>query len=157
MNQKEFDRNQALREISEDMIVTNEFQNFILGDLLGYGISRYVFDYKPDDKYVIKIDLSNYNANVIEFNVWKDVEYTKHAKWFAPIKHMSPCGRILLQEKCIIENIDKYPNELPEYMSDIKISNFGWLNGKFVCFDYAGTNLITKGLTSKLKKVKWLK
>lgn len=148
-------REESLELLAKDKIVNMELIDYILGDFVGYGISRLVYDYRLDPKYVIKLDLSNHNANVLEHDVWRTVEHTKHAKWFAPVKDLSPCGRVLLQEKCKYENIDKFPKIIPDYLSDIKVDNFGWLNGKFVCLDYAGNNLLTKGLSSKMKKVKW--
>lgn len=149
-------REDALKDLAKHKIANIELIDFILGDFLGYGVSRLVFDYNPDPKYVIKIDTSTYNANALEFHIWNDVKETKYAKWFAPIKHMSPCGRILLQRKCKFDHLENYPTKIPEFMSDIKSDNFGWLNGQFVCVDYAGSNLITTGLTDKMKTVKWI-
>jgi hypothetical protein len=66
---------------------------------------------------------------------------------------MSPDGRVLLQKKCdpIPDNYN-LPTKVPEFLTDLKRSNFGFLNGKLVCIDY-GMTIINTSL--KLKKADW--
>lgn len=150
---KNEERQQAINAIKKNNIVLDEFMDFFLGDYIGSGISRIVFDYKLDKKLVIKIDISAYNANVLEFNNWQSFKETKEAKWFAPVEQMSICGRILLQRKCKpIEDIGKLPKKLPSFLTDVKDLNFGYLNNQLVCFDYP---FVIGSLNKKLRPVKW--
>lgn len=151
-------REEAIHEIITDNIVNREFMNFFLGDYLGCGTSRYVFENRRDKKTVIKIDYGNTSANTLEFQTWNRVEKVKSlAKWFAPIKDCSRCGSIIIQAKCDTQKLEcyEYPKQIPEIFSDTKYNNFGMLNGKFVCFDYAGHLMFEKGMSLKMKTVKW--
>lgn len=134
-------RPEAIDAILRDRIVTLELMDFFLGKYIGHGASRHVFEYKADKKWVVKLDCSTWNANVEEFKVWKTVEFTKHAKWFAPIGKMSACGRIMLMRKC--EPLVVAPKRIPSFFNDIKRDNWGTLNGQPVCLDY-GINDLTK-------------
>lgn len=145
----------AIEELLKDKITTLEFFDFFLGEHLGEGCSRDVFEYAFDKKYVLKIEKGEFNANVAEFNVWQSVQYTKLSKWFAPIKLMSRCGRVLMQRRCNYNYNKplKFPKKLPVFFTDIKASNFGMMDGRLVCFDYASNLLMEKGMSSKTKKV----
>lgn len=147
-------RSHAIDSIIDNKIVSLELCDFIFGELLGSGISRYVFDYKPDKKWVIKVDVSDYNANVIEHKIWEHVKFTKNEKWFAPCGTISRCGRIMLQRKVEYATYDKYPKKMPTFLTDFKYQNFGLLEGKLVCVDYAGA-IITSFGERKLKIVEW--
>lgn len=143
-------RQYALDDLSNHKIASLEFTDFILGKYLGRGIDRIVFEYKPNPKYVIKIDIGNSQANSIEWNNWLTVKYTKYEKWFAPIKEISPCGRILLMEK--VKTDGNYsPKRVPVFMADLHDGNWGLLKGKPVCIDYAITNFHL-GLSNQTKK-----
>ena len=148
-----------MKHVLEDGIVAEELFNFLCGDMIGYGISRIVFEYAPDPKnFVVKIDLSKLNANVREFHVWESVEHFKEvAKWFAPITSMSKCGRIMVQRRVNKpESTKLYPTSIPAFLTDIKPDNFGFIGKQFVCFDYALNLLIEEGMnTKKMRKVIW--
>lgn len=152
-------RSIAVDNILKHGIVGIEFFNYFCGGLLGFGCHRDVFEFKPEPKWVIKIEHSNSdrNANVIEDEVWAYAQNYVNAKWFAPVKKLSPCGRILLQRRCIT-NVDasKYPRKIPEFFTDVKYANWGMLDGKMVCFDYANNLLMQTGLgTKNMKVAKW--
>jgi len=150
-----FTKDEAIEQILSDKIVSLEFADFFLGEMLGYGCSRRVFENPFDKTTVIKIDVSNWNANVMEHQVWTRVSEVKSInKWFAPVTLMSKCGRILLMKKCK-PLIYPYPAKLPEFLTDIKYDNFGMYNGHVVCYDYAGNLLMEKGMSLKMRKVKW--
>lgn len=151
------ERNAAKDIILHDEIIGTEFFNFVCGDLLGSGISRYVFEYKLDKKYIVKVEYSNYNANSAEHLIWGQIEYVqKVSKWFAPIKHLTCCGRVMLQRKCQTEiAYDEYPKQVPVFFTDLKYQNWGMMDGRMVCFDYAGTLLLDLRTDYKLKNAKW--
>lgn len=66
------------------------------------------------------------------------VSETSIAKWFAPCVDISPGGIFLLQKRVETRPRSEYPKLIPSFFSDLKYSNYGWLNGQFVCCDYAG-------------------
>lgn len=151
------DRSIAMATVLRHAIIGEEFFNFICGNLLGSGIHRYVFEYKPSPSWVIKIDAGDRNANVMEEEMWQYVQHSKIAKWFAPVKNLSPCGRILLQKKCT-QGVPhaQYPKKIPEFFADTKYANWGKLNGNMVCLDYANSLVMNTGLFSgKMKPAEW--
>lgn len=95
-----------------------------------------------------------YFANVLEMKFWIDHEhYDKVAKWLAPCEHLSPDGRVLLQKRADpLGQNDKLPGELPAFLSDLKRENFGRIDGRFVCLDYAMT---IPTPNTRMKKVQW--
>jgi hypothetical protein len=130
-----------------DQIASNPFtlyeilENY-LGECIGQGSSRWVFEFNKD--LVLKIEKGDWHANAIEWDTWTAVKYSKWEKWFAPIEHISPNGRLMWQRKC--NKVYEQPKKLPNFLSDIKLSNLGDLNGQIVAIDYSINKLIENGL-----------
>lgn len=141
------------------------FNNVISKDLfdtfcstqLGEGAYRKVYRLTLTPEYVVKIEAGAFNfSNIHEWDVWERVKHTKHAKWFAPCEHISPCGTVLVQKFCKdIDDDALLPEEVPAFFTDIKKSNFGMLNNNIVCRDYGFNLLMEKGMTSRMKKAEW--
>lgn len=108
---------------------------FLLGDYIGKGCSRTVFKYALDPKYVIKIAKSGSFDNILEYEIWCNIRYTEHKKYFAPCSWISDDGVIMLQRKT--KPIYTLPETLPSYFSDIKPDNFGMIGKQIVAHDYA--------------------
>ncbi len=130
--------------------------NMLCGKFIGEGIHRKVFECKLRDDLVVKVEadeLRNF-ANVFEMQFWCDNQYCKDiSKWLAPCEFLSPDGMVLLQKKCSAVPFDyKLPDKMPEFMTDFKRANFGIMDGKLVCVDYAITVIKS---THKLKKADW--
>jgi hypothetical protein len=125
---------------------------------IGSGYSRDVFDCRLDSKLVVKVerDDKHYRSfnNVMECTFWNDNQYNpKIAKWLAPCEYLSPDGFILIQQKAApIPDDYKLPDKLPSFFTDIKRENFGLLNGRLVCIDYAAH---IENPSLRLKKVEW--
>jgi hypothetical protein len=135
-----------------------DLKEFIMGDALGLGCYRKVGVFKPDPTLVIKCSLECPQENFFEMELWKFVQSTKIlAKWFAPCIDVSPCGMFLLQKRVETKPKQDYPKMIPAFFTDTKYSNYGWLDGKFVCCDYAGfSNLLLHGnWNTKMKKANW--
>lgn len=135
-------------------VVFEDCYNLLCGDKLGSGIHRQVFSCRLRPELVVKVENAEwrYFANVYEQRIW-DTAPKEVRKWLAPCEYLSPDGRILLQRRCDPVPIDyKLPKMLPKCFSDIKISNFGILNGSLVCLDYAILGYTTP---MGLKKVDW--
>lgn len=146
---------EVYQDIAKNELMTMELMNMILGKYLGRGIHRMVFEYALDKRYVVKLDDSDVGANFLENNVWQHIQYTKYAKWFAPIKSISSNGVIMIQAKCGKLEKNEYPKKVPAFFTDTHFDNFGKLNGRPVCFDYAATLLLEKGMTNEMKTPKW--
>lgn len=151
-------------EIMKSRILQEEVFSCLCGKYLGAGIHREVFEYKPDPKWVIKIDIGDRHANIMEEEIWahvvdviQKVGGRQLKDWFAPVKQLSPCGRVVLQRKCNTKfDRDKFPKKIPDFFSDTKYQNWGLLNGLVVCFDYANNLALTNGLfTGKMKPANW--
>ena len=129
--------------------------NLLCGDKLGSGIHRDVYECLLRPELVVKVEYEvnyRYFANVMEMKFWDDHQhYKKVADWLAPCEYMSPDGRILLQRKCKpLDDWSQFPDSFPSFLTDIKLSNFGLLDGRVVCMDYAMTIL---NPSVKMKKV----
>ena len=127
-----------LQDVNTDLILS------LLGQKLGSGVYRSVYNYNLDDKYVIKIEPNATDSNISEYLLWDeirglcgDLEWVK--EWFAPVKWMSPNGKILIMEKTFEYPKNKKlerPIEVPVFFTDLKRDNWGWIGNKFVCHDY---------------------
>lgn len=133
-------------------------QKQLCGSFLGSGAYRDVYIFKPDDRFVIKIerDISRGNfANVCEWrNYINNKDWVSFCKWLAPCEAITPDGRILLQWRVQREIDDipvKYPAKIPSLFTDTKRANFGMLNGRLVCCDYS----FLVSCDFKMKKAKW--
>ena len=130
--------------------------NLLCGDKLGEGIHRNVFECRLRPELVVKVEKDEgwrFFANVHEMHFWNHASDAVK-QWLAPCDYLSPDGRILLQRKAnILNTFDTPPNELPSFLGDIKLANYGWLEGRFVCVDYALVGIGAPNL--KKRKVVW--
>lgn len=131
--------------------------NLLCGDLIARGLHRKVFACKLRDDLVVKVeeDENRRFANVLEMEFWNDHQfYEPVAKWLAPIIMLSPDGRVLLQKRCnpIPSGFD-LPEKMPAFLTDLKTGNFGFFDGRLVCFDYA---LTIRNASARLRKVEWM-
>lgn len=130
-----------------------DFFRMFCGELLGSGMSREVWSFGLDEKYVIKFERPGSFQNVIEWNTWHDAAHSDASKWLAPCDRISNNGRILIQKRT--KPATKFPDRMPVFLTDFKRTNYGMLNGRLVCHDY-GTNLMCNaGLSLRLRKVEW--
>lgn len=127
----------------------------MIGDKIGYGMSRGVYNWNPDGSLVTKIELGEgkWFQNIVEWKIWEELQYhTILKEWLAPCTGISEDGKILWQkrtEKCLISKLPKY---IPSCFTDEKASNWGMYKGKIVCHDY-GTILFGGGF--RMKKAEW--
>lgn len=131
--------------------------NLLCHEKIGSGIHRDTFQCRIDPKLVVKVETDlpwRYFANVLEMKFWSDHQHCEQiAKWLAPCRYLSPDGVILLQERCEpLRASDRLPDKLPSFLTDIKRDNFGLLNGRVVCFDYA---LNIPSPSMRLKRADW--
>lgn len=131
--------------------------NLLCDKKIGEGIHRDVFTCRINDALVVKVETDGpfrYFANVMEMKFWSEhADHTAVAQWLAPCEYMSPDGLVMLQRRVEpLRRSDVLPEKLPTFLTDIKRENFGWLDGKIVCVDYA---MHLDHPNTRLKKVKW--
>jgi len=130
--------------------------NLLCGKMLGSGIHRDVFECKLRPDLVVKVEKSDhrYFANVMEMFFWDEHHYRESvATWLAPCEYLSPDGRILLQRRAQpIADESQLPKQLPSFLADLKMSNFGMLDGRVVCVDYA---LNITNASTRMRKAEW--
>jgi hypothetical protein len=136
----------------------NDFANFFLGNVLDEGCYRKVFLHAVYPKrYVIKYEKSDVQfANVTEYMIWNELAATPIGRCLAPVRAMSPCGIWLIQDRCEPLAKRDAPRKVPSFLADLKVSNWGWLRDRPVCFDYGNHKLFTHAArSSRLVKRKW--
>lgn len=115
-----------------------ELENFILGEKLGQGAYRAVYVYRPDPTLVIKVEtLNRAFANVHEWDIWQRFAPGRNKRWLAPCVEISDHGTFLLQKRTTPITKREMPKAIPSFLTDEKAVNWGRLDGKVVCHDYA--------------------
>lgn len=131
-----------------------DWMNLACGKKLGGGIGRQVFVCDLNPQFVIKVEESGFQ-NVVEWETWKAVKDTPFAKWFAPARHISGYGAVLLMDRTLPAPRAKYPKKMPVFLGDYKYSNYGLLNGRIVAHDYGSQINLSNGLSAKMRKADW--
>jgi hypothetical protein len=133
--------------------------NLLCGNLISdKGQYRTVFECRLNHDWVVKVENEMSNGfrsfhNAAELRFWDDNEdYKAVSKWLAPIKFMSPDGWFLIQERCNPLTKSELPKQLPAFITDTKISNFGWYKKRIVCVDYA---LTIPNPSIRMRNVNW--
>ncbi len=138
-----------------------DFFNLVCGKLLGEGIHRKVFECRLRPDLVVKVEIPQtfrFFANVHEMALYNRAPYAAQ-RWLAKPDLLSPDGRVMFQERVMpISDVSELPAELPGFLTDIKVENFGWVREgdtrRLVCVDYA---LAHQGkLDMRKRKVEWV-
>ena len=131
-----------------------ELKNLVLGKKLGEGAFRAVYVHRQNDNLVVKVEGgSGRFCNIIEWETWKQIQYAPLAKWFAPCVDISPCGSILLMKRVKPARLSEMPKQIPSVFTDLKVENWGMLEGKPVCCDYGS---LIYNFNARLKKAEWI-
>lgn len=134
--------------------ILRDWMNMACGKQIGSGVGRNVFVYDLNPAFVIKVEANGFQ-NVIEWEWWQSVGTTRYARWFAPCRHISPTGTILLMERTLPAPRSKFPKKMPVFLGDFKYSNYGLLHGHLVCHDYGSMIAAHNGLSNKMRKADW--
>lgn len=131
-----------------------DFWRLVCGDHLGTGCYRKTFACNLDPTLVVKVEQEEgCFHNVREWDIWQTIMHApKWRKWVAPCVAISPKGNFLLMRRTQPVTMRDMPARVPSFLTDLKPGNFGLLNGKVVCHDYA-TPIVE--LELRLKKAKW--
>lgn len=142
----------SLHSVNEDIITS------LLGQKLGSGTYRSVYNCNINENDVIKVEPLNTQCNVSEYLLWEEIKGLHSdlawvKDWFAPVRWISPNGRILCMAKTV-KSKKPMPSEVPCFLSDVKKDNFGWYKGRWVCHDYGFIYGFIK-YQKKFKKISW--
>lgn len=134
-----------------------ELQSVLCGSLIAEGSARKVYHCKPNSRLVVKIERTARSLqNVAESEIWSFVMSDKEMKkWFAPCVFISSAGTVLIQDKVEPLREKDLPKSLPAFLVDLKIENFGMLNGHIVCCDYGTMIGSIRTASRRMVKAEW--
>lgn len=137
-------------------VVAKDVAALVLGDCLGYGETRAIYEHALDKSLVVKVENGATNfCNISEWQIWQAVKDTEFAKWFAPVVSIGPAGSVLTMRKCEPARREELPDKVPAFFTDLKPENFGRLDGRIVCLDYGYHRFFEFGMTKRLRKADW--
>lgn len=119
-------------------IIKDDCIRLFVGEELGFGAARKVYSMVGHPDLVLKIEFTQETfQNVLEWQLWNELQFTEYGKWLAPCRRISPCGCVLIQERT--EPLpDIYAlTHVPDWLGDLKEENFGLIGSRLVCHDYA--------------------
>lgn len=135
-----------------------ELKRTLLGDLIGEGACRKVYQCRLNRDFVVKQELwRGQFQNIVEWEAWGWARGTDLEKWLAPCFYISDYGVYLVQKQCRpLQSKKELPKRLPKVLTDLKAENFGWYDGRVVCFDYGTINARVQDFPRNLVKPKWI-
>lgn len=154
MNTREFKK--ILRDCQNAPLF--ELRRLLVGEMIGFGATRRVFDCKLSNKFVVKIQYVGGFHNAIEFEVWEAVGPAYWwSRWFAECIFISNDGKLLIQEKVDMERAySEYPKKIPRFFTDIKYDNYGFVGNQLKCVDYSNVMAMLTGfLDKKFRSAHW--
>lgn len=147
--------------IDDVNLILKEISNILIDKPIDSGAYRNVYEVDSlfgGDQYVLKIENGNGFQNIMEWNLWNELNYDKElSKWFAPCLKISEHGKVLIQRKTsplTEKDIAKF-DKIPEYLTDTKKSNYGMIGRQLVCHDYGLINISMIMSKAKMKKPEW--
>lgn len=128
--------------------VQADFNELMLGELLGTGLSREVYVNRMNPRQVVKLEQDGFQ-NVTEHLIWSAVCDTPWAPWFARCHWISPNGRVLIQERGFLpKKAPPMPELVPSFVTDARECNLGVIRGRWALCDYGFTGLLEAGLNN---------
>lgn len=124
----------------------SELMSLLVGDKIGEGKYRRVYDCRLDPTLVVKVDRSGEvpEANQTEWCLWQNTPEKIRRRWLLPCVLLSRGGTILLQRKGTQLHAADYadtkivPPKIPRILNqDAHVNNFSLYKGKALCHDYA--------------------
>lgn len=124
----------------------NSILAMFVGDKIGSGASRDVFDVVHDESIVMKVETSGRTFhNQTEWLIWREMKAWPISDWFAPCVEIDSYGNAMFQKKTEPFKCDRdfkaalmktRGGVIPDVLQDIHYANFGMLDGRVVCHDY---------------------
>jgi len=144
-------------------VTTHDLLSAILETEVGRGMNRIVYTSKLFPGTVIKVastrNLKNaISDNMAELAIWESIEMMPERvkKWFCPCISIGCHGTILFMKYAeICSNASQLPTRVPSFFTDLKVENWGILNGTPVCVDYAKTLVHNVFLNKATRAADW--
>lgn len=151
-------------------------RGLLLGERLGYGQNRIVYECGFDPSLVVKVELgTTHRQNFAEWQLWTVVSeaatdsegdarrrFKELQRWLCPVVRLSEYGGFLVMRRTQPIPEAKLPKRMPAPLFDFKPANFGLLDGRVVCHDYGivagvllNNCLCGKGPSLAMKLVHW--
>lgn len=129
-------------------LLKDDFIKFFCGEKIGEGTARWVYALRYNPELVVKVEFTeNTFQNQQEWVAWSAVQFTPFGGLLAPCRRISPCGHILIQERTQALREGQVPSKTPNFVSDRKLKNYGFIDGRgVVCHDYAINDLMGIGI-----------
>lgn len=146
-------------QLLDSLFMTKEFMRLICDQHMGSGSRRDVWgcSWLPD--VVFKFEPSEGDfANIAEWEFWNEVkDQPWQRQWLAPCLAISPCGGVLAMKRCDRVELDRLPKEVPVWVTDQKLANWGMMEDKehghrAVLVDY---HMTISTLNKRTKRPDW--
>jgi len=142
--------------LAADFDFAMEVIDYMLGDYIGEGQDRIVFEANIFENCVAKVEYTRPTVyNQKEYLVWRAYQGTTIEQWFAPCVDLTFGGSILVQKKIELvtdDNRHLIPDVIPSIFEDVKFSNCGFYNGHFCFCDYS--SVFNQSIELVMKDVK---
>lgn len=139
--------------------VARDLLELVRGELLGEGAGRQVHRCALRPDIVLKFETGARSfQNAVEWTAWRKVQgLPSLAAWFAPCVAVSACGSVLAQryaEPFAGPDDPRLPRSVPAAFTDLKVENWGTIDGRAVCVDY-GVLLMGVAFTTRTRRAAW--
>lgn len=139
--------------VSSSYSLAEDLWTLFVGDHIGSGMYRDVFEVKFDDDLVIKVEKEGSYCNTREWIVWNDTTEEKWSDWLAPCVAISENGKFLIQQKTKRIINKQLPDKIPSFLDDTHFDNWGIYKNRLVCHDYAFNRFVCDVKPKMIKKV----
>ena len=112
-----------------------------LGEYIGSGACRKVYNHPTDDTLVIKVLKKKWPQNQREWDVWQMVKGTEYEQFFCPCVEISNDGKYLIQKKAK-KSILKFTHPIIKGRDTMLTKNAGIYNEQVVLIDYGDSGIL---------------
>lgn len=140
--------------------------DLFVGDCIGEGSSRSVFELAREPNKVLKMEYAGKTFhNVIEWKIWQAVRDTPVADWFAECYEIDCWGGALIQrradvfesEKAFLQALERTrAGHVPDIFDDVRYNNFGLIAEVVVCVDYGYSHIFDRLRNELLIEGGWM-
>lgn len=118
-------------------IIINDALGLLFGRRLARGTFRDVYEHATDPTCVVKVEARKTEfCNQAEWAIWTESQGHEWRLWLAPCVSISAFGTALVQRRTTPLPPDKRPALVPNFLADLKLENWGMLDGRPVVHDY---------------------
>jgi hypothetical protein len=138
----------------ETVLLKHSALSMFVGECIGSGSFRRVYEVKHDPTIVLKIEYAGVDfCNHMEWRIWNDVKNWPIADWFVPCVAIDCWGNALFQKKTQPFSSDQEfkaaltrtrGGVIPAALDDVHFGNFGLYNDIVACHDYGFHNFFEK-------------